>query len=83
MKRKLFLHGLVPLAVAAATVATAAPASAVQCIADPTAPLNLPNPLLVVGSSAVKSLVAAMATTLAGATTPTTILYSTPDPARA
>ncbi len=78
MKRKLFIHGLVPLAVAAAAVAVAAPASAVQCIADPTAPLNLPNPILIVGSSAVANLVQAMGTALANANPPTSILYSTP-----
>lgn len=78
MKRKLFVKALVPFAAIAATVGAASPASAVQCIADPTAPLGLPNPLLLVGSSAVANLVAAMGTALANASTPVTILYSTP-----
>jgi len=78
MKRKLFTQALVPFAVAAATVAIAAPASAVQCIADPTTPLNLPNPLLVIGSSAVANLIQAMGTALANAATPVSILYATP-----
>lgn len=72
MKRKLFT-----LAVAAATVAVAAPASAaVQCIADPTAPLNLPNPLLLVGSTAIANLVQTMAVAMANANPPISIIYS-------
>jgi hypothetical protein len=78
MTRTFFSKALVPIAAAAATVALAAPAAAVQCIADPTAPLNLPNPILVVGSSAVKNLITAMGTVLANASPPISIIYSTP-----
>jgi hypothetical protein len=71
MKRKLFIKALVPLAVAAATAAVAAPASAATC-----ASLNLPNPLLLVGSTAVANLVQTMAVALASANPPISIIYS-------
>jgi hypothetical protein len=71
MKRKLFIKALVPFAVAAATAAVAAPASAATC-----ASLNLPNPLLLVGSTAIANLVQTMAVALASASTPISIIYS-------
>jgi hypothetical protein len=71
MKRKLFIKALVPLAAVAATVGVALPASAATC-----ASLNLPSPLLLVGSTAIANLVQTMAVALANATPPVSIIYS-------